>query len=535
MTDYAGQQNAAFLENKSLFFNRIKEQHTVKTAESKDVINVDENVISAVEGLALTKSNDYKFLLTNFHSLEAEFSQMFVVLEKQRAQHNEIFWLYCYYNASLLEAFYDAYSQSAQKAHYTELKQQIKDQLFKEKKDKEQEDSFIQSLEQSFIKGLRNLINAPFHASKIRDYVGFSNLCRLYWIFCRLTLTNGLILAKELKILEQLDAILGTHTDVDKIISVIQAPNGILNYFSVGLFLARFIIDAGMLVKHTWFPNKTELSGDTTCYDRLKYELYKRQFNFGNDLVWSSVNFLTNFNYISNPVAAVITAIFLGFDVSMNFYKMYFARKEYIEKKSQYSFDISEHENRKKCLSSGDKEHQIHDAQIAMLIKQCDELDLQFQKKQATLYFGAGAAALLMTGFSATIILTSTGMVVASFFACTIAAAMYFSMNQYSQYKEASLRLKQKHDIAQKEYVAARDDFIFVMVKNTLAPTFLIATLAICWPAAIAFTALYIGCEMHHSYTQHNAKQEIKRIAVAEPREEDVLDVDEDRSCLPCF
>ena len=55
------------------------------------------------------------------------------------------------------------------------------------------------------------------------------------------------------------------------------------------------------------------------------------------------------------------------------------------------------------------------------------------------------------------------------------------------------------------------------MVKNTLAPILLITTYAICWPAALALTAVYLGYELLHSYEQHQANKEVKQLALARP------------------
>lgn len=122
----------------------------------------------------------------------------------------------------------------------------------KEKEEAKAEDEFIDSLKNNFLDSFKNLCTAPAHLSRIRDYVAYSNLCRVYWVFCRLTLVSGFTLAKETHFLEKLDKILGTHTDADKIIDTLKAPNGVLNYFSVGLFLFRFAIDFGLLIRHTF-------------------------------------------------------------------------------------------------------------------------------------------------------------------------------------------------------------------------------------------------------------------------------------------
>lgn len=512
------EQNAAFLADKKLFFKQVS---TDKEMQER-IAETDHDA----------KHKDYGFLLQNQIALEAEFVQMFAVLKTQKDKNNEAFWMYCYYCASLLEAFYKAYAQQSKEATYKKLKQEIKARLLNEKAEKESEENFIRSLENSFTNSFRNLMKVPFHLSVLRDYVAYSNLTRLYWVFCRLTLTNGLALANTLQFIEKLDAVLGTHTNVDNIISVFQAPNGVLNYFSVGLFLMRFAIDAALLTRHTFFPTEEEKKLNTSAYERFKYEVYKRHCNFANDLVWATVNFITNFNevtHIPGPVAGAITAVFLGFDVCMLLYKSYLAKQEYLVKKAQY---LKEREELTLLLQGeklSDKERLRHETQVDILNKQLTELEIEWRTKEATLHFAASAAAFVMLGFSATLIFTTPGMIVASFFICHLAIAMYFSTNAYAKYQEKSLRLEQAELlgdnllVARKEFEAARNDFIFTMVKNTVVPMVLITTFAIYWPAAVILTAVYLGYELYHAYDQHNSSKEAQHLALNSPPIDDLI------------
>lgn len=605
-------QNAAFRRDKQQFFSSISSVGT-KDSQIKDIDHRVQNI-------------GYTFLLQNQNALETEFTQMFAILQKQHDEKKEVFWLYCYYCASLLEAFYKAYSQEGKAEKYNQIRQQIKDSVNHEKKKhKKTEDDFIQSLHRSFLDGFRNLVASPFHISQIRDYVAYSNLCRIYWVFCRLTLTQGLAVARDLKLIEQLDVILGTHTDVDKIISTLQAPTFVINYFSVGFFLIRFMIDGGLLLRHTFFPTELEkgtensceihkmdvlpgaasieayrnsyimvqkdeasdielyyiprvgaahkleikdnntlkvallskLSKDqsirlpsqdfkdiitsqtghvpevTTCFDRFKHELYKRHCNFANDLVWATVNFLTNFNQISKipgPVTGYITAAFLVFDVCMILYKLNLAEEEYLTKKTQYLQEIADYLNLDRLKKLTPKQ-QMH---VDMLKEQYRVLEINWQTKEATFYFNAAAAALLMLGFTASILVAPAALVVGCYFVCTLAIAMYLSGDSYSKYKEKSLYLKQASTmgenlpVALKEYEAARNDFFFTMTKNTIMPLVLISTFAICWPAAIALTVMYLGYEVYHAYDQHSENKAIKQLALTAPMEEEA-----DENLLP--
>ncbi|MDR3502756.1 MAG: hypothetical protein P4L79_09255 [Legionella sp.] len=503
-----GYSNAAFINDKNNFFSLLRETKTMQS----DFERVD----------ALAKNHTYRDLLETQLDLEAEFTQLFAVLKKQNDGDSKEFWMYCYYCASLLESFYKAYSNKAKENEYSNLRVQIRKRILNEEiEDAKSKTAFAESLVNNFTGSLRNLTNAPYHTSQLRDYVGYANVCRLYWTFTRLTLVNGLRFAKELQFIEQLDAILGTHTDIDKIISVFQSPNGILNYLSVGFFLTRFMIDAGTLVRHVFFPTDEEYN-DSTMGQRLKYELYKLHWGFGNDLTWAGVNFLTNFNHITNipgPVAGAITAVFLGFDVCMTLYQSYLFKQEYLVKKAQYLRERDSYENPNSPYFIPDLSSEERSQHVRILNKQLDELEVDWKTKEGKLYFAASAASLLMLGFSSTLIFSPPGIIIASYFACTVAIAMYLSTGNYGKYQEKSLRLADAElyntglELAQKEFDAARNDFIFTMAKNVIIPSVLIATFALYWPAAVALTVAYLGYELVHAQDQHARNEEIQELS----------------------
>jgi hypothetical protein len=498
-------QNAAFRNDKHQFFSQIA---TINNIDVK---------IEAID--TRTQTIGYSFLLQNQQALELEFTEMFAVLQK-KDKNKEVFWLYCYYCASLLEAFYRAYSQHGKEAHFKNIKKEIKQRLTVGKTVSPGEEAFIDTLYHSFLSGFRNLVKSPFHVSQIRDYVAYANLCRIYWVFCRLTLTQGLTIAKELQLIEKLDMILGTHTDVDKIIAVFQAPIGVINYFSVGFFLIRFMIDGGLLLRHTFFPSALEKGGANGCevttrFERFKSELYKRHCNFANDFVWATVNFLTNFNHITKipgPIAGYITSVFLIFDIGMTLYKCRLAKQEYLLKKAQYLEEIAAYETNSQISA---EQKSLH---IEMLQKQLIELEISWRTKEATFHFCAAAAALLCIGFTASMLVSPPLLIAAIFFTCTFAVAMYLSSGAYSSYKEKGFYLEQAQGInlaaAQKEYEIARNEFIFSLTKNTLMPMILITTFAICWPAAVVLTAMYVGYELFHAYSQHSNGKIVKQLTL---------------------
>lgn len=591
-----------FLRDKQQFFSQPRSKSNIS-------FNIEDIETQA-------RNKDYRFLLQNHKALEAEFTQQFNALQSLDDKNKTEFWLYSYYCATLLETFYISYGQAGTASNYAAIKQKIKNRLNNKTETPQDEQDFIHSLYDSFIGGLSNLINAPFHIAKIRDYVAYTNLCRLYWVFTRLTLTTGFATLNAMGIIEKIDAILGTHTDVSKVIATLQAPTAIINYFSVGLFLARLLIDGGLLIKHAFFPTELEKGADrlihkmnllpgvatiesfrntyiliqkqddselelyyvpgigsaekltirenaklkasllekmntqnsvhltskdindliteqtghipetTTWWDRFKFELYKRHCNLANDFVWGSVNLLTNYNFlfgIPGPLAGYITAAFLAFDVGMALYRCHLAHEEYQSKMGQYLQEIDDYKALSKNSDLTPEQSNLYKMHLEMLNKQLSELRINWQTKEATFYFVAAAAALLMMGFTTAILVSSPLIVVGGFFVCVLAAAMYFSAGAYSQYKEKSICMEDAEfsginlPCAAKEYEKARNEFIFTMVKNTVIPIILISTFAICWPAAIVLTAMYVGYEIYHAYDQHCATREAKQLKLLYP------------------
>ena len=453
---------------------------------------------------------DYQFKLTNQKLIETEFSNVFATLRKQKDKENTAFWLWCYYCASLLEDFYSdtAYQHNKNKETYHNYKKQIEAHLNKTKLIVQEEKSFLDAMVASFMEIVDNLMMAIFHLSRLRDYVSISNLYRLFWVFTRITFINGLKLAQSMQWIENLDKFLHIHTDVNQIIAVLETPNLVLSYFSVALFVARFLIDSILLIRHTFFPSELE---NTTRWERFKYEIQKRHFRLANDFVWSLINFLTNLNQysgISDPVTLYITAGFLFFDVLMAFYQLCWAWHDFLVKQAQYNADLAFYQN--------------DDVQVAFINAQLIELAISWDVQKANFCLQAAGAALLAAGFTASLVFTLFAMpalVLCSYFVCTLGIALYLSGKAFSQYREKAEYLNYYSEldtidsVARKEYEIARNEFIFALTKNILVPMVLITVFAIYWPAALVLTAVYLGIEAIHAYKQHVDSNDAKRLA----------------------
>lgn len=489
-----------FLNDKNLFFSH-PENYTTLT-------EIDTN-------------KDYEFILTNQKLLHDEFEQLFAVLKAHKDdENNRVFWFYCYYCASLLEAFHDAYGQKSAADKYREHKLQITNHLEKAEVSSEENtdkstDNFIEHLYESFKQGFAEFCNFPFHVSKIRSKIGLINMYRIYYIFTRLTLTQALTVASELQLIAKLEAWLGIHIDVDKIIFNLQMPGIVSTYLSVGLFAGRFLLNAGMLIKHTFFPTDKEKENGLSTWERFKYELEKRHFIFLNDIAWATVNFLTNFAEITNlgGVSVYLVSAFLTFDVMMMVYKTYLEEKEYLIKRSQYDQELSAYFENLRSTSLTEEQRMQITLQIEITTKQKAALERKWLSTQATMYFNVSAATLLAIGFTATILVTNPVLIIGFYFIALVGVAMYLSSDAYNNYKMKSLVLQdlelanEDYDLARVEFESARKEFFFTLAKNTFVPMIIIGTLAACWPAAVVLATLYIGYGCYQAYSEYKAKQ----------------------------
>ncbi|STX30242.1 coiled-coil protein [Legionella beliardensis] len=485
---------------------------------------ISKDSMEMVERLANEK--DFKTLSENQMLIEQKFLHLYQVLSTDKARRDE-FWLLCYYYCLMLENYYIAYDQPAKVEQYQKLRHQIWLELEKRRgiiHPEEPSPSFIAELGKQLKDGVSDLAGCAIHTSKLRNHIALYNVYRIYWIFCRLTLTHSLRhIAQNTNWLEQLSQLLSRPVDSEHIIKQLETFGEVFRGLSVGFFAARFLINAAMVLKHTIAPSldeEDEVKG-LKAWARFKKEMSKRHVEFLNDITWGVVNGVTNyadFFHLSAAAAGWITAGFLVFDVALMLWRHHLAKQDYLLKKAEYEADLKHY---KQLLDEAIKSHD--EQKIALLQAQCDlteelqkELEIKWQATSATLYFNTSAALLLAAGFSASMIVGSPVLIPVAYAACTIAVAMYLSASAYNEYKEKELRFTQaqvsnasSEDIAKarKEYEAARNEFIFTMVKNIVLPSLMVATFAICWEAALVLAAVYLTYEVWRAYQKHAEKQ----------------------------
>lgn len=440
------------------------------------------------------KNVPYKGLALNRLLIEQEFDQLFAALQEAGAERKE-FWLYCYYCCLLMESYYTTYAKPDKIALYQKHSLELKTKL--ESGDFPQDAALPLKGLKKLTTDLGELVYTPKHVDKIVDWAVFLNIHRLHWVFCRLTLRQSLLLAQELQWLARLEQFIGLHFNVDRLVANINSPTQIFNYLSVGLFLTRFLINASLIVKHTFFPSDNE-GEELTRSERFRLEVHGRHLTMLNDFVWMGVNAISNLGLLlklSGSSAMWLTASFLIFDVSLLVYRRNLAHQEYLLKKAQYLYEQGK-------LSSNNLPYYLKHNN--MLDDQLVQLEIERSKKDASFVFNIAAAALLLGSFSGSLLLATPISAVFCYCACTIGVAMYLSADEYGKYAEKSFVLEQRElygkdtTKAQKEQRKARNDFFIVMGKNTVMPFVFVSVFAFSLPAALLLVTLYAAYQNNY-------------------------------------
>lgn len=421
---------------------------------------------------------DYPFLSEYSSLFEKEFHQLFSSL-KQRMLKGEdktayhTFWLYSYYCAKMLEAYHEGYQQPSEAKRYQALADEIKQayntndfRTFRSTNNAIAP-SFLERVKASLVGGYQNIVNMPFHVSTFRNVVGMLNLYRIYWIFTRLTLTQLFRLMENSNWLQKFDAFLHQKTDVDKIISRIQAPNPLMLIASVGLFATRLTLHTSMLIKHTCFPSDEEAS--LTWKQRLMKELDKRQMHYFNDLVWGAVNGVTNFTQfsgLSSVTAGWVTAGFMVFDFSMLIYQTQRDYDAYQQKRQQYELDKADPHGHPELIDEA-----------------LQKLNQTWEAKLASQVFMMTGSMLIMSGFTAALMITNPTILLSCYFTCAVGVTMYLTGDDFMAYWQ---------NRSQNE---AWSEFAQVYGRQLLLPMVSIIAISLSFELALATTLVYFGYE----------------------------------------
>ena len=433
--------------------------------------------------------NGFHFVAEHLPLLEQQFADLYASLPKEGNERNE-FWLYCYFCCVTLENYYldDAYPNPSKAKKYRDLAKKIEHKCetgaFHPGID---EAVLAADVGKAFKDGLNYIADTVQHTTAIRAWLGFINLYRILFVFGRLSVKQGLILLNQHKWLDSLGKLLNRNLDVDAWISMINAPTGIFNALSVGIFEVRLFITLCETFKHVFLVD-TEKEASRTKSERLYHELFVRILDIYNDLAWSTVNTLCNYGYLAGPLANWLTAGFLVLDAVALFARLGFAYDDYTFKTAQYNHE------RANILMIYDVA--LRNKYLEVLVGKEGQLNIDWQAQKAELLFAAAGALLLASGFSTTLLLTGPAAAIVGFVSCTVAVAMYISSGKYGDYTRASLAHKNQ-DLP--ETLAAANDaysaFAWSMAKNSVMPFVMVTAFAVYWPAALVLAASYIAYE----------------------------------------
>ncbi len=328
------------------------------------------------------------------------------------------------------------------------------------------------------------LSKIPFSASKLRNLSGNANMQRLSTRFTMLTVKQSLLLANQFHLLENLKKLLGLQINI----TILDAPLGIYNALSVGLFAARFMVDVIVIAKHWVMPLPEE--ANLPWHQRLYVVEFKnRHITMVNDAVWATVNALSNYNayfHISAPVANYLMIGFSIFDLVWLNYVLYLTNRDYELQRADYL-------NYQSSLDTNSPEWRITQGQL-------EQLELNYEKNRSAIFFYIAAACLMIGAFAVAFLLAPEALVPLCFFACNIAIAMYLSGSEYGDYKQKQLYLS-KHvndtrtEQAHEQVHDTWNNLVYTLTKNTIAPFIIISAVTVSVPLAIGLTLTYMASE----------------------------------------
>lgn len=487
----------SFLEEKKQFF-----KPALNTLPAQDRINQVQKKV---------RSYDYEFLLKHRLSIEAEFRHLYRVLNDEEGTQEKDSWLYCYYCSMLLSEYYkdNHYNSPEKHAEYLKIAQSIEYHYTQGDFPKDQ----LRDWKTHLKADISELLSTPFHLSKIRSWLGFGNGYRIVFTFSRLTDQEFfLVLDKWADFLRKN---LHLNLNLDEMNRKINGPTATFRALSVGLFAARFLVNLSLTIKHTFFPSPKEQ--EITASARFYEEIKKRYPQLLNDIVWATINGLTNyaeFFKISNPLAMTILVAGLSFDVSLLGYRLWEAKQDYDKKYEEYTQEAFSTESELRALtknptSENEAERLQLESRLRYILAQIKEHELSFGVLTANFEANIIAATLILSALPLSLFLAAPAAIGVCYLLIVVGTALYLSADHYSAYREKALRAEGELSLgenipeqAQKEISQAWKGFVNAMVKNTLMPLFVMGALAFSWQAATLMLVLFVA----HEYTVRYVK-----------------------------
>lgn len=205
----------------------------------------------------------------------------------------------------------------------------------------------------------QEVINTLLKASKMRNAIGEVSMTSSYWIYCHLTA-------------DQILATVETTTGFDKNKANFVTPDldslkPIVNFTGVAFNGARFLIETGLLLKHSIWPGEKE--AEVYWQARLAKEWHKRKIPIINNMIGTISSILTNYVYVNLPISNQITAAVLIINIAVAYWTQKEEKKKY--KKVLLSFEnkITELEKKLKALRLPTNKDEIKHLNIQLILE----------------------------------------------------------------------------------------------------------------------------------------------------------------------
>ncbi len=463
-------------------------------------IGLSPSPISLETAKKAARQHDHAFLASQHFPMEEEFRHLYQVLNQETLVNQKDLWLYCYYCCIMLSEYYkdNGYPNTDKHQEYLRMAEDIESLYTKGHLPQKQLRNWVAHLKAD----LDDLLSTPFHLSKLRNWIAFINVYRIVFTFSRLTDQQFFLTVNRWARL--LPQYLNFSLDLDEINRKINGPTATFRALSVGLFIGRFLINMGLVIKHTCFPTKGEENVPRTA--RFYQEIKKRYPQLLNDLVWATTNALTNyaeFFGIANPLANILLVAGLGFDFSLLAYRLWDAEKDQKIKFQQYDRERKTLEQHLKdlCDCHAPSELIANTRQrLACVEAQIQEQKIQIHTLRSNFCANLLAATLIASGFCLSVLAAAPAVVCLSYLIVVVGSALYVTADYYSYYREKVLR-----NAPERETQEAFEKFSVALLKNTAMPLLVMGTLAFSWPAALVLLTGVVAYEYQQKYAKAEA------------------------------
>lgn len=351
--------------------------------------------------------------------------------------------------------------------------------------------------------------------SKLREHISSLHTNWIYWNYSRAVANHAIIYLQNSgfsDLIKEINKKIGHHYNPESFNELLDTSRETLRALSVGLRALRLTINLVALVEHIIYAS---ISEELSSQKVLEQEIEKRGFTMVNDLVWGTVNLLTNYKeffHISSEAASQINFVFLAFDVALLL--------------ARWSFEADKYNARAQELML-QKNKLKPSLELSVVNRQLDILNDDWEAQCVYYKFNLVATHILMAALGATF-LVSGPLALASVAALNMLAnALSNTAEEYKKYKQASIAVQREVANAQvspdmhhqnllqelnAECQQANINFWKTLAFNVGATAFIITAAATSWPVACGLTLSYMAYKLNDAYQKHlqeeNKKQE---------------------------